>query len=48
MTDPPGRNEATSNTGRPADTRVSKAMRHRLASALLDDLGIDRHKYGGD
>lgn len=40
MTGPPGRSTAISNTGRPADIRVSKTMRHRLAGALSTATGM--------
>lgn len=40
MNAPPGGGPATSVTGRPADNRVSKAMRHRLAAALSTATGI--------
>jgi len=40
MTAPPGATPNTSNTGRPADIRVSKAMRHRLAAALSTATGM--------
>lgn len=35
MTAPPGSARLISNTGRPADIRVSKTQRHRLALALV-------------
>lgn len=35
MTAPPGSARLTSNTGRPAEIRVSKTQRHRLALALV-------------
>jgi hypothetical protein len=40
MTAPPGGTPNTSTTGRPADIRVSKAMRHRLAGALSTATGM--------
>lgn len=36
MTAPPALAPDTSSTGRPADIRVSKAMRHRIAGALVE------------
>lgn len=41
MTAPPGTARPTSSTGRPADIRVSKAVRHRLAGALSIATGMD-------
>lgn len=40
MRPPPGLEPTTSTTGRPADIRVSKAMRHRLAGALATATGM--------
>lgn len=41
MAAPPDRDMVTtSNTGRPADIRVSKVMRHRLAGALVTATGM--------
>ena len=40
MTAPPGITPDLSTTGRPADIRVSKAMRHRLAAALSSATGM--------
>ena len=40
MRPPPGPEPTTSTTGRPADIRVSKAMRHRLAGALASTTGM--------
>lgn len=40
MTAPPGSTRLTSTTGRPADNRVSKVIRHRLASALSVATGM--------
>lgn len=40
MAAPPGLGPATSSTGRPADIRVSKAQRHRLAAALSSATGM--------
>ncbi len=40
MTAPPGIVPDLSTTGRPADIRVSKAMRHRLAAALSSSTGM--------
>jgi hypothetical protein len=40
MTAPPGLAPTTSSTGRPADIRVSKSMRHRLAGALSTATGM--------
>lgn len=40
MTAPPGIKPTPSTTGRPADIRVSKVMRHRLASALASATGM--------
>lgn len=37
---PPGDANSTSSTGRPADIRVSKAVRHRLAAALATSTGM--------
>lgn len=40
MRPPPGHQPTLSTTGRPADIRVSKAMRHRLAGALATATGM--------
>lgn len=40
MTAPPGSARLASNTGRPAEIRVSKTMRHRLAGALSEATGL--------
>lgn len=40
MTSPPGTARTTSTTGRPAEIRVSKTARHRLAAALAAVSGI--------
>lgn len=40
MSSPPGITPDLSITGRPADIRVSKAMRHRLAGALSSATGM--------
>ena len=40
MTAPPGTTRHPSTTGRPADIRVSKAMRHRLAASLASVTGM--------
>lgn len=40
MSAPPGNSPDISVTGRPAVTRVSKAMRHRLAAALSTATGM--------
>lgn len=40
MRPPPGQQATSSTTGRPADIRVSKATRHRLAHALTEVAGI--------
>jgi hypothetical protein len=40
MTSPPGLEPDLSSTGRPADIRVSKTMRHRLAGALSTATGM--------
>lgn len=40
MTAPPGLEPDLSTTGRPAEIRVSKAMRHRLAAALSTATGM--------
>lgn len=41
MTSPPGIARTTSNAGRPADIRVSKVVRHRLAAALSVATGME-------
>lgn len=40
MSDAAGLAPAPSNTGRPADNRVSKTQRHRLAAALASVTGL--------
>ena len=40
MPNPAGQRPAPSTTGRPADNRVSKTVRHRLAAALASVSGL--------